>query len=76
MLGFESKTSRNALETSLHGQTKRSVCVGSDLSDHMKLGIGFTQETAEKVISPLLSVYIIELLALFTFYTRILCVVW
>ena len=45
------------------GQTRGSVCVGSDLSERnmMKLGIGFTQEKAE-VSSPLL-VYI-DLLAL------------
>ena len=56
-------TSRNALETSLRIQTRGSGCVGSDLSDRnmMKLGIGFTQETAE-VSSPLF--FYIDLLAL------------
>ena len=42
--------SRNALETSLRGQTRGSVCVGSDLSDRnmYELGIGFTQETKKR----------------------------
>ena len=49
--------------TSLRGQKRRSVCVSSDSTDRdiMKLGIGFTQATAE-VASPLL-VYI-DILAL------------
>ena len=60
-----SQTSRNTLGTSLGGQPKGSVCVGSALSYRnfmMKFGIGFTQETAEEVSSPLLAY--IDLLAL------------
>ena len=74
MLGWV-KTSRNALKTSLRGQTRGSVCVGSDLSYRnimTKFGIGFTQETAE-VRSPLLSPYRSLGIAV-TFYTRTLCV--
>ena len=66
-----SQTSRNGLETSLRGQTRGSVCVGSDLSDRnmMKLGIGFTQETAE-TSSPLL-VYIGLLALLYILHTHV-----
>ena len=60
------KTSRNALETSLRGQTRGSVCVGSDVSDwniydearnRIHARNGETEETTEVVSSPLL-VYI------------------
>ena len=46
-----SQNIQKRLETSLRGQTRGSVCVGSDLSDRnmMKLEIGFTQKTAAVV---------------------------
>ena len=66
------ETSRNALETPYRGQTRWSVCVGSDLSDRniydearnrIYARNGETEETTEVVSIPLL-VYI-NLLPLF-----------
>ena len=70
MLGWV-ETSTNTLEMSLRGQTRGSVCVGSDLSDRniydearnrIHARNGETEETTAEVSSPLL-VYI-NLLAL------------
>ena len=76
------ETSRNALETSLRGQTRGSVCVGSDLSDrniyearnriHARNGV--TEETTEVVSSPLL-VYINLLALLYVLHAWTMCCV-
>ena len=66
------EASRNALETSLRGQTRGSVRVGSDLSDRniydearnrIHARNGETKETTEEVSSPLLVyIYLLALL--------------
>ena len=85
MLGWV-ETSTNALEASLRGQTRGSVCAGSDLSDRSKYNIYGkarnrihainmeTEATTEVVSSPLLAISVSW--HYFTFYTRRVCVVW